>query len=85
MISNSRPRLTAGLLELLTFQEDVPRHSILTAYAKHLTGGFLLTDAADLEVLEGHIPAEIWGEISRRGPLTSLRNIFQDNDCQFHF
>jgi len=41
-------RLTASLLELFLYSENVPPHRVFTSFAEHLTG-FKITDAIELE------------------------------------
>jgi hypothetical protein len=62
-------------MELLIYSEDPPRHSILTAFVKYLTG-FRITDATDLESEEGPIPQGVVEAMNRYGPLIEEERLF---------
>jgi hypothetical protein len=72
-------RLTASLIELLLFHDDenVPRHRIFSAFAKHLTG-FTMSDANDLEDEEGPIPLDVLNKLNHYGPITDVKRLFME-------
>jgi hypothetical protein len=78
----SSPRLTASLLELLLSSDNVPRHRVLTAFAKHLTG-FTISDAIDLENEEGPISYELKTEMNKYEELSLVGQLFEKPNSEY--
>ena len=72
-------RPTASIIELLLYSENVPRHRVLTAFVKHLTG-FTITDAIDLEEQEGHITSDLAEKIRTYGRLGLVKRLFEESN-----
>jgi hypothetical protein len=69
--------LMASLIEIFLHSENVPRHHVLTAFAKHLTG-FNITNAIKLEASEPHISPDLDGKINSYRLLTELHCLFKE-------
>ncbi|KAF8309783.1 hypothetical protein F5887DRAFT_1091838 [Amanita rubescens] len=76
---SGRYRLTASLIELLLYSENVPRHRILTLFAEHLTG-FKITDAIDLEAGEPPISPDLYRKIKTYQPLIGLDHLVKEGE-----
>ena len=78
------PRLTASVLELLLHpSSSASCHRVLTAFVEHLTGASI-TDAADLEADEEEIPKELMDAIEKYRPLSSVKQVFEGDDCGWY-
>jgi hypothetical protein len=69
--------LMASLIEIFLHLENVPRHCVLTTFAKRLTG-FKITDTIELEAGEPHISPNLDRMINSYQPLTELRRLFKE-------
>lgn len=78
-IYNCSYRFTASVIELLLYEENVPRHRVLTQFIAHTTG-FTPTDATDLEEGEAPISQALFGKIASYGQITSAERLFHQND-----
>jgi hypothetical protein len=69
----------------LLFSDNLPYHRVLTAFAKHLTGGFEITDATELEDKEDPIPERLMVKMKQYGRLCDIAHIFDkiDDQCRF--
>ncbi|KAF8338350.1 hypothetical protein F5887DRAFT_1137571 [Amanita rubescens] len=74
---SGRYRLTASLIEIFLYSEDVPRHRVLTSFAERLTG-FKITDAIELEAGEPPISPDLDKKIKKYQPLTELDRLFKE-------
>lgn len=75
-------RATASLIELLLYSENPPKHRVLTAVVKHMTG-FTITDAQDLEDDEPHISSGLDLKIKTYGRLISGQRLFNQNRSEY--
>ena len=78
-INDCSYRITASVIEVLLYEENVPRHRVLTVLVTHVTG-FAPTDAKDLEEVEPFISHVLIGKIGSYGRITSAKCLFNQNN-----
>ncbi|KAF8508345.1 hypothetical protein BU17DRAFT_70833 [Hysterangium stoloniferum] len=76
---SGRHRLTASLIELFIYSENVPGHRVLTSFAERLTG-FKITEAIDLEDDEPPICPELSTLISHYRSIGKLDRVFNEKN-----
>jgi hypothetical protein len=61
----------------------VPRHRVLTTFARQLTARFTVTNALDLEYEETPIPVPLFNKIETYGHLSSVWRHFDESKGEY--